>query len=142
MKLARALLRVLVACVFSAWVLLLWSGINLWQVGIQQQIDGCRGDNSFPYESFGKSCVQWACLWGFFHCLVFRFGVSAGKGKVSWNSRLFTTRNEITISHMCLCGDSVSMYWKILNFIIPQNLQGTRDKCCLASKEWPSGGDS
>ena len=42
MKLARALLRVLVACVFSAWVLLLWSGINLWQVGIQQQIDGWK----------------------------------------------------------------------------------------------------
>lgn len=73
MKLARALLRVLVACVFSAWVLLLWSGINLWQVGIQQQIDGCRGDNSFPYESFGKSCVQWACLWGFFSLSGFSF---------------------------------------------------------------------
>ena len=62
MKLACALLRVLVACAFSAWILLLWSGINLWQVGIQQQIDGCRGDNSFPYESFGQSCVQWACV--------------------------------------------------------------------------------
>ncbi len=78
---------------------------------------------------------------GFFHCLVFRSGISAGKGKVSWDSRLFTTRNEITTSHMCLCGDSVSTFWKIPNFIISQNLQGIRDKCCLASKEWPSGGD-
>ena len=62
MKLACALLRVLVACAFSVWVLLLESGINRWQVGIQQQINGCRGNNSFPYESFGKSCVRWACV--------------------------------------------------------------------------------
>ena len=73
MKLACDLLRVLVACAFSAWVLLLWSGINLWQVGIQQQIDGCRGDNSFPYEAFGQSCVQWACVWGFFSLSGFSF---------------------------------------------------------------------
>jgi hypothetical protein len=73
MKLACDLLRILVACALSAWVLLLWSGINLWQVGMQQQIDGCRGDNSFPYESFGQSCVQWACVWGFLSLSGFSF---------------------------------------------------------------------
>ena len=54
MEPACALLRVLVVCAFSAWVLLLGSGIHLWQVGIQQQIDRCGDENSFRYEFFGK----------------------------------------------------------------------------------------
>ncbi len=61
MKPACALLRVLVVCAFSAWVLLLWSGIHLWQVGIQQQIDRCGGENSFRNKVFGQSCLKWAC---------------------------------------------------------------------------------
>ena len=73
MKVVRALLRVLMACALSGWVLLLWAGINLWLTGIQQQIKGCRGDNSFPYESFGQSCLQWACGWGFLSLSGFLF---------------------------------------------------------------------
>ncbi len=90
MEPACALLRVLVVCAFSAWVLSLWSGIHLWQVGIQQQIDRCGGENSFRNEVFGQSCLKWACDWGFF--IAWFYGlVSIVEGRVRWNSRLFTT---------------------------------------------------
>lgn len=73
MKIACNLLRLLIACVCSAWVFLLGLGINFWQVGIQQQIDGTRLENSFPYEAFGQSCIQWAAIWGFVSLLGLSF---------------------------------------------------------------------
>lgn len=67
------LLRIVIACLLSGWVLLLWLGNDLWQTGIQQQIDGSRGANSFPYEACGQSCIRWACIWGFISCASFVF---------------------------------------------------------------------
>ena len=73
MKIALNLLRLLIACVCSAWVFLLGLGIDFWQIGIQQQIDGTRGANSFPYEAFGQSCMKWAVIWGFVSLLGLSF---------------------------------------------------------------------
>ncbi len=78
----------------------------------------------------------------FFHCLVFRSGVSTVESQESCNSRLFATWNENKTSHLCLCGDSESTHWKSLGFIIPQNPQSTREKGRRASKEWLAGGDA
>jgi hypothetical protein len=41
-------LRIVTACLLSGWVLLLWLGIDFWQSGIQQQIDGSRGIHHSP----------------------------------------------------------------------------------------------
>ena len=61
-------LRIVIGCLLSSWILLLWFGIDSWQTGIQQQIDGTREANSFPYEGIGKSCIRWASIWGFVSC--------------------------------------------------------------------------
>ena len=96
----------------------------------------------FPMNHLAKVVFSGHVSGGFFHCLVFRSGVSTVEGQVSWNSRLFPTWNENKTSHMCVSGDSESTHWKSLDFIISQNLQGTREKCRRASKEWLSGGDA
>ena len=79
---------------------------------------------------------------GFFHCLGLRSGVSPGEGLMSWYSRPFTIWIESKTSHMCLYEGSEPPHWKGLDFVTPQNLQGTREKCCRASMEWLSGGDA
>ena len=96
----------------------------------------------FPMNHLAKVVFSGHVSGGFFHCLVFRSGVSTVEGQVSWNSRLFPTWNENKTSHMCVSGDSESTHWKSLDFIILQNLQGTREKCRRASNEWWSGGDA
>ena len=96
----------------------------------------------FPMNHLAKVVFSGHVSGGFFHCLVFRSGVSTVEGQVSWNSRLFPTWNENKTSHMCVSGDSESTHWKSLDFKFPQNLQGIRKKCRRASKEWLSGGDA
>ena len=73
MRLILILVRIAIACLLSGWILLLWHGIDSWQTGIQQQIDGSRGANSFPYEAHGQSCIEWASFWGFISCAGFTY---------------------------------------------------------------------
>lgn len=77
MKLVRVLIRLFIAGLLSGWTLLLWQGIDTWQTGVQQQIDGSRSGNSFPYESFGRTCVQYALIWGFVACASFAIWCSS-----------------------------------------------------------------
>ncbi len=71
---------------------------------------------------------------GFFHCLGFRSGVSTGEGLVSWCSRPFTIWIESKTSHMCLYEGSESPHWKGLDFVTPQNLQGTRKNAVVPAR--------
>jgi hypothetical protein len=65
MKPFPIMFRLVIACLLSGWVLLLGLGLVFWLTGIQQQILGSRGANSFPFEACGQSCIKWACVWGF-----------------------------------------------------------------------------
>jgi hypothetical protein len=47
MKTVLLILRILGALALAAWPVLLWVGIASFQTGIQQQVDGPRGENSF-----------------------------------------------------------------------------------------------
>ena len=58
-------LWIVIASLLSGWIPLLWFGIDSWLTGIQQQIDGSRSQNSFPFEAFGRSLVRWALIWAF-----------------------------------------------------------------------------
>lgn len=56
--------RLLMSLVILAWLPLLALGFSHWATGIQQQIDGTRVANSFPYETFGLTLMKAAILLG------------------------------------------------------------------------------
>ncbi|MCH1498766.1 MAG: hypothetical protein L7U83_06830 [Akkermansiaceae bacterium] len=81
MKTVPLILRILGALALAAWPVLLWVGIDSFQTGIQQQVDGWRGENSFPYEAFGQNCIMWACIWGSASSVVFGYRCLKGNCK-------------------------------------------------------------
>ena len=81
MKTVRIVFRLVGALALSAWIGLLWMGIDSFHTGIQQQINGTRESNSFPYEAFGESCIEWACIWGGVSCAIIGYLCLMGIGQ-------------------------------------------------------------
>ena len=62
---------IVVGVAVSAWIPAFAYGCNSFPTGIQQQLDGTRTGNSFPYETFGRSLMLYSSAYGFFAIAAF-----------------------------------------------------------------------
>lgn len=65
-QMQRLPFSLLVAIAASVWIPVFAYGCDSVLTGIQKQLEGTRIDNSFPYESFGRSLMLYSSVYGFF----------------------------------------------------------------------------
>lgn len=67
----RLSFSLVIAVAVSAWIPAFAYGCNSFLEGIQQQLDGTRLYNSFPFEAFGRSLMLYSSAYGFFAMAAF-----------------------------------------------------------------------
>ena len=71
----RCVASAFVGLLASVWVPIFCYGCLAYLTGIQQQIDGTRIQNSFPYETFGTTLMKASAAYGFGVLLIIGYKV-------------------------------------------------------------------